>query len=600
MSSTRPISALLFGDDAITTSPPPSLNNDDDDDSYPLRTTIDEVRETMDLPSELSRVGGDDPAKRRGGAAGGGGEGESTRDTPQLEIEKEAEERAGSLRFLLSHRLKALLEVLWSLSPNAPPSTTSAPHHVVPPEANLFLWQNVAIFWTYFLVGFLQGLSSVFLNVYPLDLGASAAAQVTIGTLSSLPASFKILFGFLSDSTPFFGYRRKSYMMLGWLINAAASASLYYIVVTEGRPTLPFLSLTTFLSGFGLWFADVMADSLVAEKARHEPPALRGSLQSSCYSARFFATLVGAPTGLVAYTYGPDKVLLIMALAPVFLVTLPLVRLRESKVSELYIPSPREQCQAIWEAVCRRSVWQPMSFVFLFNVLQTGNGAWRLFLRSKLNFTSVQLNTILVASYGLLFLGIETYKRLLWNWSWRSVYFLTVFAGFVLSLGQIALITGHTFGIPPFLFSMGDDCFAQFVAGIQFLPTCIMMVSLCPAGSEGAAYAMFTTVGNGAGTLSSMISTHLLSIWDVSEDAFDKGDYSGMLKLSWLTTALQMSGILFVGLLPKTREDVIALGKEGSRKSGGFVFLLVTGLTLCWNIVGSFLNIMYPAWEDHN
>ncbi len=69
--------------------------------------------------------------------------------------------------------------------------------------------QNVAIFWTYFLVGFLQGLSSTLLNVYPLELHATEAQQVTLGTLANLPAAFKLLFGFLSDSTSFLGYRRK-------------------------------------------------------------------------------------------------------------------------------------------------------------------------------------------------------------------------------------------------------------------------------------------------------------------------------------------------------------------------------------------------------
>ena len=126
-----------------------------------------------------------------------------------------------------------------------------------------------------------------------------------------------------------------------------------------------------------------------------------------------------------------------------------------------------------------------------------------------------------------------------------------------------------------------------------------MMVQLCPEGSEGAAYAMFTTVGNGAQTLSATISSHLLSVWDVSEAAFKEGDYSGMMKLSWLTIALQISGILFIGLLPKTKEDVVLLGQTGgSNRLCGFIFLFVTFATLGWNIIGSFLNIMYPGWED--
>jgi hypothetical protein len=45
----------------------------------------------------------------------------------------------------------------------------------------------------------------------------------------------------------------------------------------------------------------------------------------------------------------------------------------------------------------------------------------------------------------------------------------------VLSLMQLSLIDGMTFGLSPFVFALGDDAFAQFVSGIQFL------VSLYPS-----------------------------------------------------------------------------------------------------------------------
>ena len=44
-----------------------------------------------------------------------------------------------------------------------------------------------------------------------------------------------------------------------------------------------------------------------------------------------------------------------------------------------------------------------------------------------------------------------------------------------------------------------------------------MMVHLCPTGSEGASYAMFTTVNNAALNVAAAISTVMLKIWDVTE-----------------------------------------------------------------------------------
>merc|ERR1712071_458552 len=115
----------------------------------------------------------------------------------------------------------------------------------------------------------------------------------------------------------------------------------------------------------------------------------------------------------------------------------------------------------------------------------------------------------------------------------------TALNGFFSAL-QVLLIQGITFGLDPFWFALGEDAFADFIGGIQFLPTTIMMVHLCPSGSEGASYAMFTTVNNSALNLSGAISTMLLGIWDVSKETMLSGDLSGMTKLTIFTTVIQV------------------------------------------------------------
>lgn len=91
-------------------------------------------------------------------------------------------------------------------------------------------------------------------------------------------------------------------MLFGWLLAASSMGALLLftdlslekeefidenglpatkVIVPENAPTIPFLSLTTLLFGTGFWLADVMGDSVVAEKAKLEPPHARGSVQSS-------------------------------------------------------------------------------------------------------------------------------------------------------------------------------------------------------------------------------------------------------------------------------------------------------------------------------
>ncbi len=246
-------------------------------------------------------------------------------------------------------------------------------------------------------------------------------------------------------------------------------------------PSIPFLSFSLLLFGSGFWFADVMGDSIVAEKAKLEPDSSRGHLQSTCYAWRFFGLMLAAPLGTVIYSmYGPKAVVILMAILPASIV--PLVYLlKETK--NLPVASTREQCSEIWNTVCSRAVWQPMGFVYLYNVLQVGNAAWKQFLKTVLGFTSNQLNTLLIVAYVLLWLGIMAYKKFFIKWSWRTVYIATTLLNGLVSSLQILLIKGQTFGLNPFLFALGDDAFADFIGGIQFLPTTIMMVNLCPSGS---------------------------------------------------------------------------------------------------------------------
>jgi BT1 family len=354
------------------------------------------------------------------------------------------------------------------------------------------------------------------------------------------------------------------------------------------------LSACLLVFGIGFWMADVMADSLVAEKAKLELDHERGSIQSTCYACRFFGVMVAAPASTALYSiYGPAAVIRVLAVMP--LLIMPLIYMLAEKV-HASVPTPREQCGEIWNTVQSRAVWQPMAFVYLFNVMQVGNAAWKEYLSTVQRFTSCQLNLLLILSYVLLFAGIIIYKFYLIHWSWRSVYITTTLLNGFFSSLQVLLIYGITFGLSPFLFTLGDEAFSEFIVGIQYLPTTIMMVHLCPAGSEGASYAMFTTVHNGAQTLASAISTLLLQIWNVSREAFLLGNVQGMINLTYLTTALQVSPILFVGLLPRYKEDLVRLGQSAKSCIGGFLFLTITFTSIGYAIMVGALNIFNPSW----
>lgn len=153
----------------------------------------------------------------------------------------------------------------------------------LPKEVQLFRLENMAVPCCYLLVGITQGLSGILLNVYPLDLNATEAEQVTLSTVVVFPSTIKVLYGFLSDSLPILGARRKPYMLLGYCL---VSFSMFGLLVStdlslefdgnsavapDNAPSVELLSALFFMLGVGLWFADVMGDSLVVSGITHHP-----------------------------------------------------------------------------------------------------------------------------------------------------------------------------------------------------------------------------------------------------------------------------------------------------------------------------------------
>lgn len=124
---------------------------------------------------------------------------------------------------------------------------------------------------------------------------------------------------------------------------------------------------------------------------------------------------------------------------------------------------------------------------YFFNLFQVPNGAWRQFLKSVLHFNEAQLNIFVILSFFLLYVGILVYKNYFIQASWRNVYLVCMLLNGVFSALQLLLISGDTFGISPFIFALGDDVFADFISGIQFLVS-IDFLNGCGYASTGLSF----------------------------------------------------------------------------------------------------------------
>jgi hypothetical protein len=428
------------------------------------------------------------------------------------------------------------------------------------------------------------------------DLNATAEEQTVISVIMSLPWSFKLAYGFLSDGVPIGGLRRKPYFISGWLVYIAANLML----ALQGSPTVQSLAVLMLLQTMGYVCSDVMTDTMIVERSKElEGVSDRGSFQAVGYTVRTAGTCLGSVFGAIfnnddswGWGLSISQIFVVNAVLPALLLVPCIPSLLETP-REKTPPSIREQCVDIFDLVKRRAVWQPCCFVFIYNVFQVSNSAWNNFLILGLGFGSWQIGVLTIIASFASWAGIVAYKKYFFESSWRNIYISTTALSAFFSLLQLQLISGNTLGLPALWFALGDTAVWSFILYLQFLPMCIMYSGMCPDGSEGASYAMLTTLSNMGGTVATDISSLLVGIWNVSDDAIEKHRYTGMTKLTILTSLVQLAPLPLLFLIPKDKKEQLKLQKsDESSFAAGCVFIGVLVVALAWTVVENILYIV--------
>ncbi len=429
----------------------------------------------------------------------------------------------------------------------------------------------------------------------------------------AVPWCFKVIYGFLSDCLPISGLRRKPYYMTGWLVYIVSNL----ILMISPIPSIQLCILLVFTQTAGYMLADVMTDALIVERSRYETQDTRGTMQSQGYIIRFFGSTIGAAIGAVVYNkdswawYLPMRLVFFINAAFPLIFLLPVVPYLLELETNCLPKNFYSQCKELFETAQLRSVWQPMTFVYVYNALQLTNAAWMNFLVEGLSFTAWQIGIVSIFGSVMAWFGIMTYKRFFFASNWRIVYFWCTTLASIIALGQLILVFGlnrsvglrlgvpgifaaRKVEIPDIWFSMGDDVLVEFVIAVQFLPMCIMYLGLCPEGSEGTTYAMLTTWSNLAGSLAFDISTALTAVWDVSSATIQAGDYGGVWKLSLLSGLIGPVPLLLLGLIPKNKEDQRKLQADQTRHFwAGVLFIFVMIATLIITFAESVYEVYF-------
>ncbi|MBA4446856.1 folate/biopterin family MFS transporter [Cylindrospermopsis raciborskii CS-506_D] len=418
----------------------------------------------------------------------------------------------------------------------------------------------IAILAVYLVQGAL-GLSRLSVSFFLKDeLQLSPVEVSAILGIVTLPWMIKPLFGFVSDTFPIFGYRRRPYLILSGILGAASWIALATLVDSTWKATI-----TVTLSSLAIAVSDVIVDSLVVERARLESHSKAGSLQSLCWGATAFGSFLTAYfSGLVLEYFTTKTVFLITALFPLLIslvawfITETSVYQEESQQDRSKSVSIRTQTQQLLQAFRARAVLLPTLFIFIWQCTPSGESAYFYFFTNELHFQPEFLGRIHLFTSLASLVGIWIFQRFLKNVPFQNIFTWSILISVLLRMTMLILIT-HTnraLGINDRWFSFGDSLIIAAMGQIAFMPTMILAARICPLGIEATLFAVLMSVFN-LGGLVSRESGALIMYWlGITESNFDS-----LWLLLVITNLIALLPMLFVKLLPDKEEMEYGVAK---------------------------------------
>ena len=449
--------------------------------------------------------------------------------------------------------------------------------------------ETSAIALVYFVQGVigLASLAKSFFLKDELHLSPSEAAVVT--SISSLPWLVKPLWGFISDTVPLFGYKRKSYLCLMGVLGCLAWSTLSQgVAVVDNRWTASFLFAVGSLS---IAFSDVLIDSIVVERAREsEDNSTTGSLQSLCWGMVAFGGIASSYfSGELVEEKGSAFVFACTAVFPLLIAGAAFL-VKEEKQDEMsssietttvvnvvdggeckepetiptasaeeknggVVEAGKETLSTLWSVVKQKQIWGPALFMYLWQATPSPGSAMFYFSTNELHFSPEFLGRVSFARSLAALGGVGLYNAYFKYVPLKKMFTYSAVLATALGSTQLLLVSGYNreLGISDELFALTDSAVLTVLGEISFLPVLVLAAKICPKGVEATLFASLMSLFNFGGVTSQFLGAGLTEKLGVTADNFD--NLFELVAICNFTTLLPLVAIGFLNEVEQREEE---------------------------------------------
>lgn len=413
----------------------------------------------------------------------------------------------------------------------------------------------IAILTVYFVQGII-GLARLAVSFFLKDELLLSPTQVSaLLGLVVLPWIIKPLYGFISDGVPLFGYRRRPYLILSGILGAISWVSLATVVHNSWQATAAIA-----LGSLSVAVSDVIADSLVVERARAESQADAGSLQSLCWGASAVGGLITAYfSGLLLEHFTTGTVFLITALFPLLvsgvacLIAESPIKKDSQNINQDNSLAIKHQLKQLRKAISQKSIWLPTAFIFIWHATPNAESAFFFFFTNELHFQPEFLGRVNLVTSIASILGIWIFQRFLKSVPFRVIFAWSTALSGALGMTILLLVThaNRLIGIDDHWFSLGDSLILTVMGKIAFMPVLVLSARLCPPGIEATFFAVLMSIYNLGGIVSHQLGaiiTYWLGITDTN--------FESLWLLVMITNICRVLPLIFLNWLPDAEQQL--------------------------------------------
>ena len=320
----------------------------------------------------------------------------------------------------------------------------------------------------------------------------------------------KPLWGFISDSFPLFGYRRRSYLML---TSALAAFCWFSLAGIQNYSVTNLLVLLT-ICYMAYAFQDVVTDALMVEAGK--PADLTGKFQSIQWSCVYVAMILTAAAGgkisdlTRSGQLTHQKVFLATAAFPIVTMIVVHFFADEKKKKGGGVRGPR-----LKNALAKRDIWLVALFLFLWNFSPSVGAPFFYYSVDTLKFSGSFLGVMQAVASGSALAGSLLYARYAEKFSMRKVIIFLVFAGVAMLLSYLIYFVPSVISHTRFLkvFAIVTKIPFGIADSIIFLTLLNLAAKTSPQDAGGTVFALLMSFYNLGLTGSSVLGGWLYPIF---------------------------------------------------------------------------------------